>query len=74
MKNVTMAILLAVVISVLFIAGCTQSQPAQPTEQPTAVPTVQPADTVKTADTTLGKIIVDAQGKTLYYFANDVVF
>ena len=72
MKNVTMAILLAVVISVLFIAGCTQSQPAQPTEQPTAVPTVQPADTVKTADTTLGKIIVDAQGKTLYYFANDV--
>ena len=72
MKNTTLLILCLAVISVLLIAGCTQTQAPQPTPQPTAVPTTQVADTVKTSDTSLGKIIVDAQGKTLYYFANDV--
>lgn len=69
MKKTTLLILCLAAVSVLLIAGCTQTQP---TPQPTAVPTTQPADTIKTADTTLGKIIVDAQGKTLYYFANDI--
>jgi predicted lipoprotein with Yx(FWY)xxD motif len=70
MKNATLLILCLAVIPVLFVAGCTQT--VTPTPQPTAVPATQSADTVKTADTTLGKILVDSQGKTLYYFANDV--
>jgi predicted lipoprotein with Yx(FWY)xxD motif len=69
MKHTTLLVLCLVTVSVLLVAGCTQA-PVTPTPQPTA--TAQPADTVKTADTTLGKIIVDAQGKTLYYFANDI--
>jgi len=71
MKHTTLLVLCLVTLSVLLVAGCTQA-PVTPTPQPTAVPTAQPADTVKTADTSLGKIIVDAQGKTLYYFANDI--
>jgi predicted lipoprotein with Yx(FWY)xxD motif len=72
MKQGFLLVFIAVIVCVLLAAGCTQTQPVQPTQQPTAVPTVKPADTVKTADTTLGKIIVDSQGKTLYYFANDI--
>jgi len=69
MKNTTSILLLLVVISTLFIAGCTQQLPVQQTPQPTAV---KPDDTVKTASSPLGTILVDSQGKTLYYFANDV--
>jgi predicted lipoprotein with Yx(FWY)xxD motif len=72
MKNTTLLILCIAVVSVLLVAGCTQTQVPQPTPSPTATPTTQPADTIKTADTALGKILVDAQGKTLYYFANDI--
>jgi predicted lipoprotein with Yx(FWY)xxD motif len=70
MKNTTFLILLLAVISTLLIAGCTQQLPVQQqTPQPTAV---KPADTVKTASGPLGTILVDSQGKTLYYFANDI--
>jgi predicted lipoprotein with Yx(FWY)xxD motif len=69
MKNTTLFLLLLVVISTLFIAGCTQQLPVQPTPQPTAV---KPANTIGTASSSLGTILVDAQGKTLYYFANDI--
>jgi predicted lipoprotein with Yx(FWY)xxD motif len=69
MKTTTLLLLLVVVVSTLLIAGCTQQPPVQPTPQPT---TVKPADTIGTASTTLGTILVDAQGKTLYYFANDI--
>jgi predicted lipoprotein with Yx(FWY)xxD motif len=69
MKNTTLILLLLVVISTLFIAGCTQQLPVQQTPQPTAV---KPVDTVKTSSSPLGTILVDSQGKTLYYFANDV--
>ena len=72
MKKRSLLILCLAVISVLLIAGCTQTQVPQPTPQPTTLPATQQPDTVKTSDTTLGKILVDAQGKTLYYFANDV--
>ncbi|HTY15408.1 MAG TPA: hypothetical protein VMC42_06845 [Methanoregulaceae archaeon] len=72
MKTGIMVILIAVIITVFLITGCTQTQPVQPTQQPTAVPIVTQADTVKTASTALGTIIVDPQGRTLYYFANDV--
>ncbi len=69
MRKTTLLLLLLVVISTLFIAGCTQQLPAQPTPQPT---TVKPTDTIGTASSSLGTILVDAQGKTLYYFANDI--
>jgi predicted lipoprotein with Yx(FWY)xxD motif len=69
MKNTTLILLLLVVISTLFIAGCTQQQVVQPTPQPTAVKT---ANTIGTSSSSLGTILVDAQGKTLYYFANDI--
>jgi len=76
MKNTTLFLFLLVVISTLFIAGCTQqaAQPAaQPTPQTTAMPTAaMSADTVKIADTSMGRILVDSQGKTLYYFASDM--
>lgn len=72
MKPETLLVLVLVAVTTVLIAGCTQPQAAQPTPQSTSVPTIQSADTVKTAGTTLGKIIVDAQGKTLYYFANDI--
>ncbi|HZK31262.1 MAG TPA: hypothetical protein VFC43_08570, partial [Methanoregula sp.] len=68
MKKTALSFILVVLIATVFIAGCTQ-QPAQPTPQPT---TVQPADTIKVSDSVLGRILVDAQGKTLYYFANDI--
>jgi len=69
MKTTTLLLLGLVVISTLLIAGCTQQPPVQPTPQPT---TVKPADTIGTASSPLGTILVDAQGKTLYYFANDI--
>jgi predicted lipoprotein with Yx(FWY)xxD motif len=69
MRNTTLFLLLLVVISTLFIAGCTQQQAVQPTPQPTAVKT---ANSIGTASSSLGTILVDAQGKTLYYFANDI--
>ena len=69
MRNTTLFLLLLVVISTLFIAGCTQQLPVQQTPQPTAA---KPVDTVKTASSPLGTILADSQGKTLYYFANDV--
>jgi predicted lipoprotein with Yx(FWY)xxD motif len=75
MKNTMFLLLMIVVISTLFIAGCTQSPAAQPTTQPTLqpnpVPATQVPDTIKKADTAFGAILVNGQGKTLYYFAND---
>jgi predicted lipoprotein with Yx(FWY)xxD motif len=69
MKNTTLLLLMLVVVSTLLIAGCTQQPAVQPTPQPTPV---KPADTIRTTSSTLGTILVDAQGKTLYYFANDI--
>jgi predicted lipoprotein with Yx(FWY)xxD motif len=69
MRNTTLFLLLLVVISTLFIAGCTQQLPVQPTPQPTAV---KPESTIGTTSSSLGIILVDAQGKTLYYFTNDI--
>ena len=73
MKKPTLLILCIAAISVLLIAGCTQTPVPQPTPTATTpVQTTRAPDTVKTADTTLGKILVDAKGMTLYYFANDI--
>lgn len=67
-------VLVVVVLSMVFLAGCTQ-QPAAPvaTPLPTPLPTsAKAADTIGTASSPLGTILVDAGGKSLYYFAKDV--
>ena len=70
MKSAYFLIALLVVLAVL-LAGCTQSQQTpQPVSQTTAVPTVR-VDTVRGTSTTAGTILVDASGRTLYFFAKD---
>jgi len=49
-------------VSVLFIAGCTQSAPQVTPGQ----------DTIRVASGSLGTILVNANGRTLYYFAADI--
>jgi predicted lipoprotein with Yx(FWY)xxD motif len=77
MKNTTLTLLTLVVISTLLIAGCTMPKSTLPattakaTPQPTPTPVTQLTDTIKKADTTFGVLLVDGQGKTLYYFAID---
>jgi predicted lipoprotein with Yx(FWY)xxD motif len=78
-RNKIVFIFLAMVISVILIAGCTQPQTGVPTPQPTtAIPTsvqttvVQPSDTIKLVNSQLGKILVDQNDMTLYYFATDI--
>ena len=70
MKQPTLFLLILLIAAAAMIAGCTQqAQPApQPTAQPTAMPTVAVPDNVKVT----GSILTDAQGRSLYYFANDV--
>ncbi len=65
-------ILIFLVIGAAVISGCAQ-QPAQPVPQTTVQTTAAPpADTIRTAASPLGTILVDARGMTLYYFANDI--
>jgi predicted lipoprotein with Yx(FWY)xxD motif len=79
MKKTIPFLLLLAVIAALLIAGCTQQQQATPVQQttraaaPPAVTTaaVPATDTVKLGSSPQGTILMDAQGKTLYYFAND---
>jgi len=53
-----------------FLAGCTQSQqPAQPTPVVTLQTTT---DTIKVADSSLGRILTDTNCMTLYYFITDI--
>jgi predicted lipoprotein with Yx(FWY)xxD motif len=68
-------------IALLFIAGCAQQQtvPPQETTPPTTMPptTVRqtPApvgDTVRLGQTSLGKVLTDTSGMTLYYFVTDL--
>jgi predicted lipoprotein with Yx(FWY)xxD motif len=68
MESIMFFILVFVVICTAVIAGCTQQLPVAQTPQPTAIP----APTIMTTASSLGTILVDAQGKTLYYFANDI--
>ncbi len=76
MKNATRLLLLLAVAAMLLAAGCTQQQPAPaatPAPAVTPAPAAsKPADTIGVAASPLGTILVDAQGKTLYYFAKDV--
>lgn len=77
MKNTMYVLLLLAALLTLFIAGCTQQQPAQPTPVPTQATVVVPAtttnpDTVRLMDTTLGRILTDSKGMSLYYFVTDI--
>jgi predicted lipoprotein with Yx(FWY)xxD motif len=74
MKKTTLILLVLLIAAAAMIAGCAQqAQPApQPTAQPTQVPTAAGPVTVKVTSTSAGMILTDAQGKSLYYFANDV--
>jgi predicted lipoprotein with Yx(FWY)xxD motif len=78
MRKIGFGILVLLAIISLFVAGCTQPPPVvQPVQQPattlpTTVPTTQLPDTVRTADTSFGRILTDAQGKTLYFSGDDV--
>ncbi len=76
MKNPAYLILCLAAIAVLIAAGCTQNSgtPAgvtTPVPSAPATPAVS-ADTVKTEATSLGKVLTDAKGMTLYYFATDI--
>ncbi len=74
MRNTAFVILLSCALLALFIAGCSQPVMNVPNSpQPTALPTTTaPADNVRVADSTLGKILTDANGMTLYHFITDV--
>lgn len=55
--------------------GCTQSTPAPSATPVPTTPAVTPAvspDTVKTTTSSLGTVLTDAKGKTLYFFEADV--
>ena len=70
MRNTAIFILVSVALATVFLAGCTQSQqPAQPTPVVTSQTT---ADTIKVADSSLGRILTDTKGMTLYYFITDI--
>lgn len=79
MKNQPLILLVLLVSGMLLLAGCTQ-QPA--TSPATTVATPLPApqqtaaktpDTIGTGNSSLGTVLVDAGGKTLYYFTKDRV-
>ena len=76
MKNLNIFVLVFTVSAFLILAGCTQSQTAQqtPLPQQTLQPTAaaRPADTVNLGNTTLGSVLTDAKGMTLYYFTTDL--
>jgi len=72
-------LLLCATLAAIIVAGCTQSPQTttQATEQPTATATVTAmsttaADTVKIGTTSLGNVLTDSKGLTLYYFITDV--
>jgi predicted lipoprotein with Yx(FWY)xxD motif len=66
-----------VLMGVLLVAGCAQQQvpagQAPPSTTATQATTPGPAaDTVRLVDTSLGKVLTDAEGLTLYFFVTDL--
>ena len=74
LKKTTLLLILAAAALVL-AAGCMQPQPA-PAPQPatTAPPATAAAlpDTVRVSASAFGNILVDGQGRTLYFYADDL--
>jgi predicted lipoprotein with Yx(FWY)xxD motif len=74
-ETAVFTILLA--ISLILVTGCTQTQTTQPASVPQTtlavpVPAATLPDTVKVSGSSFGNVLVDAQGRTLYFYANDV--
>jgi predicted lipoprotein with Yx(FWY)xxD motif len=71
-------LILLLAAALVLAAGCTQTAPAPPApaQQATVMATPVPAaplpDTVRVSASSFGNIIVDGQGRTLYFYANDV--
>jgi len=64
----TLFMVMLILASALFIAGCTQNAtPGQSAPQGNQTPS-----TIGVASSSLGTILVDANGMTLYYFAADI--
>jgi predicted lipoprotein with Yx(FWY)xxD motif len=78
LKNSTLLVILLAAALVL-AAGCTQQAAVQPAPAPQPVLTAAPVpsaplpDTVKISASSFGNILVNAQGRTLYFYANDVL-
>jgi predicted lipoprotein with Yx(FWY)xxD motif len=75
MRTTSLILLILLILVTAMITGCTQQQ-VQSTPELTPIPTAQPTaavvDTVKVTSSSVGTILTDSQGKTLYYFANDI--
>jgi predicted lipoprotein with Yx(FWY)xxD motif len=82
MRTPTLLALVLVLSALLFIAGCMTQQTVPPPQQTTTPATMSPtqapqtpalpAQTVSLGDTSLGKVLTDAQGMTLYFFVTDL--
>ena len=67
MKKIVYPLILLLLAGAILFAGCNQSQAPAAPATPAPVP-----DTIKLAQNPqYGQILVDASGKTLYYFAKD---
>ncbi len=77
MKNIALFVIL-LAAALALAAGCSQTAPAQttPAPQPTVtaapVPSAPLPDTVTVSASSFGNVLVDAQGRTLYFYANDM--
>ncbi len=79
MRSQRYLVLILVIIAALLIAGCAQQQ-SQPSQQPGQPPAqsmtttgqMQSSDTVLVTGSSLGTILTDTKGITLYFFARDI--
>nr|WP_321353303.1 hypothetical protein [uncultured Methanoregula sp.] len=76
MKKILCLIVCTALCALLLSAGCTQDAtspaPATPAGSAAPVTPTTTADSVKTLSTSLGTVLTDSRGMTLYYFAPDI--
>ena len=74
MKTPVFGVLCCVVCALVLIAGCTRNAPVTPaTPAPTATVAMPvSADTVRTTTSSLGTMLTDSKGMTLYFFETDI--
>jgi predicted lipoprotein with Yx(FWY)xxD motif len=74
MKNILYLILGLSLCAFLFSAGCTQANAPAAAPVSTAVPvtTAPPSYGIQTSSSSLGTILTDTKGMTLYFFASDI--
>jgi len=73
MKNLAYVVLCIAVCAIVLAAGCTQNTPVPVANPVATAPVTQslPSDSIKTTSSSLGTILTDARGMTLYFFARD---